>query len=78
MKPIASICWVDFHGDLRTAACGEPTTEDFAGTTVFMSSTTCPGCQAEIQRRLSQLAEQESQDRLNGSRNHHGSRMRSQ
>ena len=55
MSAITAVCFVNFHGDLRETACGKRTKPDFAGTTVFMSSATCPRCIAKIQSRLGEL-----------------------
>lgn len=54
--------YVDFHGDLRTAACGWTPPADFKGATVFMSSATCRACRDAIQDRIASLAEPELGD----------------
>ena len=47
---VQTICYIDFTGDLRETACGMPVDLiSYNGTTVFMSSTTCEKCRAEIQ-----------------------------
>lgn len=58
--------YVNFSSDARSAICGWTPPEDYAGTTVYLSSATCPACIAAIQRQIDQL--HDVGDRLAGGR----------
>lgn len=47
-----TIHYVDFSSDARHAICGWVPPADYAGTTVYLSSATCPACMAAIQAKI--------------------------
>ena len=47
-----TIHFIDFSSDARHAICGWVPPADYAGTTVYLSSATCPACIAAIQAKI--------------------------
>lgn len=51
-RTFKTIHYIDFHGDLRTTACGIETSPDYDGVSVFLSGATCPSCASAVQERI--------------------------
>lgn len=47
-----TVHYIDFHGDLRTTACGLETSPEYDGCSVFLSGATCPSCADAVQARI--------------------------
>lgn len=54
-RQVQTVCYVDFSGNLRETACGEPFDpgigyEGFV--TVFLTGITCPACRRKVEAKL--------------------------